>query len=75
MPSQPAWLHRLDEILALLWGFDIGYLDRPAPGRNPAVDPAIRAASPKSAQTGAVISAPVPIPGYRPRKCSIMAHL
>ena len=37
-----------------------------APGRNPAVDPAIRAASPKSAQTGAVISAPVPIPGYRP---------
>ena len=46
-----------------------------APGRNPAVDPAIRAASPKSAQTGAVISAPVPIPGYRPRKCSIMAHL
>ena len=31
MPSQPAWFHRLDEILALLWGFDIGYLDRQAP--------------------------------------------
>ena len=28
MPSQPAWFHRLDEILALLRGFDTGYLGR-----------------------------------------------
>ena len=33
MPSQPAWFHRLDEILALLRGFDTGYLDRLAVGR------------------------------------------
>ena len=31
MPAQPAWFHRLEEILTLLWGFDIGYLDRQAP--------------------------------------------
>ena len=31
MPSQPAWFQRLDEIPALLWGFDTGYLDRQAP--------------------------------------------
>ena len=31
MSAQPACFHRLDEILALLWGFDIGYLDRQAP--------------------------------------------
>ena len=30
MPSQPAWFHRLDEILALLRGFDTRYLDRKA---------------------------------------------
>ncbi len=30
MPSQPAWFHRLDEILALLRGFDTRYLDRQA---------------------------------------------
>ena len=31
MPAQPACFHRLDEILALLWGFDTGYLDRQVP--------------------------------------------
>ena len=30
VPSQPAWFHRLDEILALLRGFDTRYLDRKA---------------------------------------------
>ena len=30
MPSQPAWFHRLEEILALLRGFDTRYLDRQA---------------------------------------------
>ena len=30
MPAQPAWFHRLDEILALLRGFDTRYLDRQA---------------------------------------------
>ena len=32
MPSQPAWFHRLAEILALLRGFDAGYLERAARG-------------------------------------------
>ena len=32
MPAQPAWFHRLDEILALLRGFDAGYLERAARG-------------------------------------------
>ena len=45
-----------------------------SPGRNPTVDPAIRAASPKSAQTGGVISAPVPLPGYRPDSCRVAAR-
>ena len=30
MPAQPACFHRLDEILALLRGFDTRYLDRQA---------------------------------------------
>ena len=30
MPSQPAWFHRLDEILALLRGMDADQLDRQA---------------------------------------------
>ena len=30
MPAQPAWFHRLDEILADLRGFDTRYLDRQA---------------------------------------------
>ena len=42
MLSQPAWFHRLDEILALLRGFDTRYLDRQA-GRE-AVERYARAA-------------------------------
>ena len=34
MPAQPAWFHRLDEILALLRGFDTRCLDRQAPPGN-----------------------------------------
>ena len=28
IPSQPAWFHRLDEILALLRDLEVAYLDR-----------------------------------------------
>ena len=28
MPSQPACFHRLEEILALVWGIEAGYLGR-----------------------------------------------
>ena len=33
MPSQPAWFHRLDEILADLRGIEVGYLNRTRPQR------------------------------------------
>ena len=30
MPAQPAWFHRLEEILTLLRGLDASYLERAA---------------------------------------------
>ena len=59
MPAQPPCFHRLDEILALLWGLDTGYLDRQAPSDGGGGENSYEIQRPSRDQDGRASYAPV----------------